>query len=79
MSAREVNIGDVWKRRVELHDPYDVVRVVGRVQMQDEGAPDDLTIQPADEFGATIQTSAAGLLEHCDLVSQAEPGAAWEL
>jgi hypothetical protein len=72
-----VNVGDVWKRRVELHDSYDVVRVVGRVFMG-EGEPDDFTITPANEFGGVIQTDAAGLLDHCERLSEAAQGTAWE-
>jgi hypothetical protein len=63
-----VKVGDIWKRRVELHDELDVVRVCGRVWMG-EGEPDEFTITPANEFGEVVQTSEAGITEHCDLVT----------
>ena len=30
--------------------------------------PDEWTIQPANEFGGTIGTEAAGILDHCTRV-----------
>jgi hypothetical protein len=76
--TREINVNDVWKRRVELHDAYDVVRVVGRIDNAGF-APDEWTIQPANAFGETIGTDAAGILDHCELVSSGDPEqAAWE-
>jgi hypothetical protein len=68
MRAREINVGDVWRRRCERHDEYDRIRVCGCIFNADE-RPDEWTISPADEFGAVIGTTAAGILDHCDLVT----------
>jgi hypothetical protein len=66
-----IEVGSIWKRRVEFHDEFDVVRVVGRVFMG-EGQESEYTITPANEFGEIVQTAAEGILEHCELV---QPGA----
>jgi hypothetical protein len=68
-----VEVGQVWKRRVELHDPYDVVKVVGMIDNAGE-RQNEWTVAPRDDFGAVIGTTAAGILDHCDLV-EAAPGA----
>jgi hypothetical protein len=69
---KEINVNDVWKRRVEQHDAYDRVRVVGRIDNAGE-RPDEWTVQPAGEFGGVVGTTAAGIFDHCDLVSSGDP------
>jgi hypothetical protein len=65
---REINVGDIWRRRCELHDDFDVVRVVGLVSHAGFH-PDEFTIQSATaEFGPTLGTNADGILQHCTLV-----------
>jgi hypothetical protein len=66
----EIKVGQVWKRRVELFDDYDVIRVGGKVDLA-PGQDPEWTVEPAYEFGQKLQTSASGILEHCDLVEDA--------
>jgi hypothetical protein len=78
MTEPAIEIGSVWARREKQGDAFDRVRVVGRVFMGDHGEPEDFTVTPANEFGEVLQTSAAGLLDYCDLVEAApEAGTAW--
>jgi hypothetical protein len=75
--TREIHINDVWKRRVELHDPFDVIRVVGLIDHAGQHA-NEWTIRAEGEFGPTIGTAASGILDHCDLVSRVDAEADWE-
>ncbi len=75
MSA--INVGDVWKRRCELHDEFDEVRVTGLVSHAGF-RPDEWSLQSAtSDFGPTIQTTAEGLTDHCELVTSGDPDADW--
>jgi hypothetical protein len=77
MSAREINVGDIWARREKLGDPYDEVRVSGVVDHAGLRPP-EFSIESTTEFGPTLQTDAAGLLDYCDLVSSGDPESKWE-
>jgi hypothetical protein len=73
-----INVGDVWKRRVELFDGYDVIQVCARIETEGSG-PDEWTITSYPDFGEVIGTTAAGILDYCDLVQSGDPEqAAWE-
>jgi len=70
----EILVGDVWRRRCELHDDFDLVRVTAMV---DHGGfrPDEWIIRSATaDFGPVLQTTAAGIIDFCTLVTSGEPG-----
>jgi hypothetical protein len=67
--GNEIRIGDIWGRREPIDgDPYNRVLVGGLVDESLAGRPNEWTLKSADEFCETIQTEAAGLLDHCTLV-----------
>jgi hypothetical protein len=69
----KITVGDVWARDNPQGDEYDRVRVVGLVDHAGR-EPDEYTIiSDTAEFGAVIQTDAAGLLDFCKLVSSGDP------
>jgi hypothetical protein len=74
---RTITVGDRWKRRVEIHDEFDEVIVTGLVSHAGF-RPDEWSLQSAiADFGPTIQTTADGLLDHCDLISSGDPDSEW--
>jgi hypothetical protein len=73
---REPVVGDIYSRRVKFGDAYDLIRIVGLVDFAGE-RPNEYTLQPANDFGATIQSDAAGILDHCDLISSGDPDDEW--
>jgi hypothetical protein len=77
MTAREININDVWKRRIEWHDGYDVIRVCGCIETDDE-LLNEWTVCPHPAFGQTVGTTSEGILDFCDLVQSGDPEETWE-
>jgi hypothetical protein len=75
MNRQEIIVGQVWKRRKPLGDPYDEVRVAGRVDFAGQ-REDEWTLSPVP-FGNVIQTDAAGILEFCDLLTPAAEPEDW--
>jgi hypothetical protein len=76
MSRQEIIVGQVWSRREPLGDGYDVVRVCGLVDHAGN-RENEWTIAPL-EFGAPVlQTDAAGLLDFCDLLTEATAPEDW--
>lgn len=67
-TTNEVVIGQIWKRRCELHDDFDTVRICALV-FNAGTRPDEYIVRSATlDFGDPIQTTLAGIVEHCDLV-----------
>jgi hypothetical protein len=76
MTRQAIIVGQVWQRRQALGDAYDVVRVCGLVDHAGN-RENEYTIAPL-EFGAPVlQTDAAGLLDYCDLLTQATEPEDW--
>ena len=79
INKRAIHIGDRWRRRVESHDPYDEIIVTGLVDHAGY-RPNEYSIQSATAFLPTIQTTAQGIYDFCDLVtSGADPGDEWAI
>jgi hypothetical protein len=72
-----INVGDVWKRREPLDDPYDEIVVCGIVGC-DGKRPDEYSIESAHIFGPVLQSDREGILQWCDLVSSGDDDAKWE-
>jgi hypothetical protein len=75
-----ISVGDIWKRRVERFDGYDVIEVRGRVDNNGE-RPDEWTIgaYPDTCEHPVIQTTSSGILDFCDLIASGDPEQAeWE-
>jgi hypothetical protein len=53
-----VRIGQQWKRRVECHDLWDHVLVVGRFEQQQS---DEWVVQPVEGFAPNVSVTAADL------------------
>jgi hypothetical protein len=67
--SNEINVGDRWKRVELLGDAYDEVVVTGKVDHAGF-RPDEWSIASAtDDFGPTVQTTADGILDFCELVT----------
>jgi hypothetical protein len=69
--TREIRVNDIWRRNDPLGDEYDLVRVGGVVDEAGQRA-NEFTLKSELTFAPTIQTDAAGLLDHCTLVSRAD-------
>jgi hypothetical protein len=65
----EIRVGDIWRRRIELHDEWDEVRVCGKV-FCGEGVEPEWTVTPSKEFGPVVQTAAEGITDFCTRVSE---------
>jgi len=68
-----INVGDVWARDNPIGDEFDRVRVVGLVDCAGRTPNEFTIISDTAEFGAVIQTDAAGILDFCKLVSSGDP------
>jgi hypothetical protein len=68
---REIRVGDIWKRNDPLGDEYDLVKVGGVVDEAGQ-RPNEYTLKSETIFAPTIQTDAAGLLDHCTLISRVD-------
>jgi hypothetical protein len=78
MNKRAINVGDRWKRRVELHDDFDEIVVTGLVDHAGFRANEYSIQSTISGFGPTIQTSAQGIYDFCSLVkSGADPEEDW--
>jgi hypothetical protein len=73
----QIHVGDVYARREPLGNDFDTIKVVGLVDHKGF-RPDEWTVQPAHVFGPTIQTTAEGITEFCNLVTAAEPQESWQ-
>jgi hypothetical protein len=66
--------GQVWRRRVELHDGWDKVEICGEIP-NDGTREREWTIRQADAFSETLASVESGITEHCTLIAEATPGA----
>ena len=71
-----IHVNDIWQRNEPVGDDYDRVRVVGVVGFNGE-RQDEYSIQPADSFGATLQTDKSGLVDFCTLIESGDPESDW--
>jgi hypothetical protein len=71
MTRPVITPGQIWRRRVEQHDGFDLIEVAGEVP-NDGRTPPEWTVRSAVEFGPVLGTSAEGITEFCTLIS--EPG-----
>jgi hypothetical protein len=62
--------GQVWRRRVELHDSWDLIEIAGEVP-NDGTREREWTIRSAVEFSETLATVESGITEHCTLIAEA--------
>jgi hypothetical protein len=72
--TREINIGDIWERKVKLDDGYDVVQIRGLIDNAGF-APDEWTLGawPDDCSVPVIQSVGSGITDHCTLVRSGDP------
>jgi hypothetical protein len=76
--SNEIRLNDVWRRNEPLGDEYDLVKVGGLVDESLAGRPNEYTLKSELTFSPTIQTDAAGLLQHATLVSRLDdPDGDW--
>jgi hypothetical protein len=71
-----INVGDRWKRRDPLDDPYDEIVVCGIIGC-DGKRPDEYSIESAHTFGPVLQTDAAGIVDYCALIESGEDDDGW--
>jgi hypothetical protein len=73
---REINVNDVWKRKTPVGDDFDEIVVCGLVDHASR-LPNEYTVRSATAFGSPVQTDAAGILDHCELVTSGDPESEW--
>jgi hypothetical protein len=75
MTKQEIIVGQVWRRREPVGDEYDTVKIVGRVDFAGQ-REDEWTLSPIP-FGSVIQSASEGIVEYCELLSEAPEPDDW--